>query len=396
MKVKKICAIAYTRYLTDPRVRRECEALAERGDQVDVFCLRGEGQPPVERVSGVTVYRLPVSKCRSDSQLAYIVSYFYFTLVAAWYITRHFLKERYQVIHAHNMPDFIVFAAIVPKLMGAKVILDIHDLMPETFTAKFNNTLLRRVVELEEYVCTRFADHLITVHTPYKQILLKRGHLEDRITVLMNLPDENIFSVDKSRNAPQPSDGDGVMLVYHGAIVERYGVDLALLAFHKIVPQAQRLRFRIIGNGALAPRVKQLIEELRLGERVEFINKYVPVDQLPALISRAHMGVVPNRRNAATEFILSTKLLEYVRLGIPALVSRLPTVESYFDETMVSYFEAGNVDDLAEKMLSLYQSPAARKALAENAMAFNARYAWNSMKQDLYHLVDYLTQRSKT
>lgn len=392
MKVNKICAVAYTEYLTDPRVRRESEALAERGDQVDVFCLRSEGRPTKERVKGVTVYRLPVIRYKGSNQLAYIVSYLWFTLVATFYVTRHFVRERYQVVHAHNMPDFVVFAAIVPKLMGARVILDIHDLMPETFATKFDSKFLRRTIEIEEHVCTRFADHLITVHAPYKQVLVKRGHAEDRITVLMNLPDEHVFSMSESQISEQSSNNH-VLLVYHGAIVERYGLDLALYAFRKVMHEADRLEFRIIGDGDLAPRVKQLIRELDLEERVEFIDEYVPVDQLPGLISKAHIGVVPNRLNAATEYILSTKLMEYAFLGIPAIVSKLTTVASYFDDTMVAYFEPGNADDLAEKLLSLYESPEARKRLAENAMAFNARYNWSSMKQDLYHLVDQLTSR---
>ena len=396
MNGKRICGVAYTHYLTDPRVRRESEALAERGEMIDLFCLRKEGKPSIEQVNGVTIYRLPVSKYKGGNQLAYAVSYLLFTLVASLYITKHFLKKRYQIVHAHNMPDFVVFAGIVPKLFGAKIILDIHDLMPETFATKFNNNkLLMRILEFEEDISTRFANHLITVHAPYKQLLVDRGHNADKITILMNLPDENVFLAGNSQNYnTQPSNGD-VLLIYHGAIVERYGLDLALYAFHKIADRAEKLKFRIIGDGDLAPLVKQIIKDLNLEDKVEFINKYIPVDQLPAMISQAQIGVVPNRRNAATQFILSTKLMEYALLEIPTVVSRLPTVQSYFDETSVSYFEADNVDDLAEKLLDLYTSPERRRALAKNAKAFNAKYNWQAMKQDLYALTDRLTdQRS--
>ena len=41
------------------------------------------------------------------------------------------------MIHVHSVPDFLVFAALVPKLLGARIILDIHDILPEFYASKF-------------------------------------------------------------------------------------------------------------------------------------------------------------------------------------------------------------------------------------------------------------------
>lgn len=42
--MKKICMVAYAYYLSDPRVRREAEALADRGNEVDFICLQKNGK----------------------------------------------------------------------------------------------------------------------------------------------------------------------------------------------------------------------------------------------------------------------------------------------------------------------------------------------------------------
>ncbi|MCK4597891.1 glycosyltransferase, partial [bacterium] len=171
----KICMLAYTYYLSDPRVRREAEALADRGYGVDVLCLHGEGEKPRQQVNGVRVIRLPQSRYRGHRSWAYVVGYARFFILSFLWLTWFHLRKGYQLIQVHTMPDFLAFAALVPKILGAKIVLDIHDLMPELYSTKFGlakSHPLIKVLKLQERLSARFAHRVIAVHEPQRRLLV--------------------------------------------------------------------------------------------------------------------------------------------------------------------------------------------------------------------------------
>ena len=133
----KIAMVVHSYYPADVRVRRECEALADRGDTVDMICLRKPDEAPVETVDNVKVHRLPVQHRRGQGPVAYIREYLNFFLRAFWALTRLHIRNRYRIVQVHNMPDFLVFVTLIPKLTGARVLLDMHDITPELFQSLY-------------------------------------------------------------------------------------------------------------------------------------------------------------------------------------------------------------------------------------------------------------------
>src|SRR5207344_986145 len=112
---------------SDPRVIREAEAAVDGGFAVDFLALRRAGTPPMEMVRGVRVIRLNQAKYRGGGHLTYLNEYVKFFIRCLVKTTSLFPKRRYKVVHVNNMPDFLVFSSIIPRLFGSKVILDIHD-----------------------------------------------------------------------------------------------------------------------------------------------------------------------------------------------------------------------------------------------------------------------------
>ena len=129
--------IAYTNYRSDPRVIREAEAAVSGGFDVDFIVLRRDGEPAREDVAGVRLFHLNQTRYRGAGMIRYALSYIEFFLRCLLKTTWLQVKKRYRVVHVNNMPDFFVFCALVPKLMGAKIVLDIHDPMPNTFASKY-------------------------------------------------------------------------------------------------------------------------------------------------------------------------------------------------------------------------------------------------------------------
>ena len=172
----RICVIRHGYFPDDPRVRREVGALLDEGYEVDVLCLRGAGEPRVERWRSARIHRLPGRHVRRGP-LRYVWEYTSFFVLASLKVTSLHIRKRFDVVQVHTLPDALVFAALVPKLMGAKVILDMHELMPEFAATKFrvsSSSLLVRATARFEGWSARFADRALGVSTAQTSIIEPR------------------------------------------------------------------------------------------------------------------------------------------------------------------------------------------------------------------------------
>jgi glycosyltransferase involved in cell wall biosynthesis len=379
--------VAYTNYLSDARPRREAETLARRGDQVDFISLAEDGRPAEETVEGVRLFRVRQMRYRGGSGVSYLLSYLRFLVAATAKLLSHFLRERYDIVYVHTMPDLIVLVALIPRLLGAKVVLDIHDMMPELYMSKFGISEkhpLIRLLAFQEQLSIRLADQVICVHEPHRDVLFRRGARRAKITVLPNVPDPRIFN-----SGLLASSCDGTFrIVYHGTIARRLGLDLAVRAFAKAADSCPGSHLVIYGDGDAANDLDAQIKSSGLEDRIYFSKKLFPVDSVAQMIQGASVGLVPNRRDAATDYMLPVKLLEYVHLGIPVIVPRLLAIQYYFAEDQVVYYEPGDVDELAASICSLYADPEKRAELARKSAEFAKAFHWEALKEELFKVID--------
>jgi glycosyltransferase involved in cell wall biosynthesis len=379
----------------DPRVEREANALLERGYQVDVICLLSPGRARRERIGGLTVHRLPIKRRRGASALVQLWEYLVFAAWATALVAVQHLRNPYDVVQVHNVPDFLVFSALVPKLRGAGVILDLHDLMPEFFASRFGGDLrsrLGRAVLFQERLSTRFADEVITVTELWRSRLIRRGVPAEKVHVVMNLPDEHEYPL----REPVVRRTDGPLtVVYHGTLTRRYGIDGLLMAF-ALARTRVPLRLLIHGRGEYRDEAMQLGEQLGLGDAVRWSTGHLATAELASLISHGDIGVVPNRNDVFTDEILPTKLMEYAALGIPTVASRSTAVESYFNDEMVRLVEPGDAEDMAEALVELATDPDRRATLAANAQRFSRQFQWADQAAAYAGLVDRLAGAKPT
>jgi glycosyltransferase involved in cell wall biosynthesis len=371
----------------DVRVERQANALLARGYEVDVICLRRDGERRVERRGPLSVYRLPGRRQRGASPLLQLWEYVAFLMLATAMVSLRHLRIPYDSVQVHNVPDFLVFSAALPKLTGSGVILDLHDLMPEFFASRFGNRMnspLVRGVALQERVAAAFSDQLLTVTDLWRQTLVKRGIPGDKVTVVMNLPDERIFPPTPPKDQPA---NDALTVIYHGTFTHRYGLDLLIRALAQ-ARERHPLQLLLHGRGEFLGEMRNLVDELALNDSVRFSTEPLPTEALPDLILSAQMGVIPYRSDVFTDGILPTKLMEYAALGIPAIVSRTPAVEAYFGDDMVRFVEPGSMHGLADALSELAARPQQRTALALNALRFAQERRWESEATTYAAVVD--------
>jgi glycosyltransferase involved in cell wall biosynthesis len=385
MGIKQVCMIAYTNYLADVRVRREAETLARNlGYEITVLALKDGNSASTYIKDGVEVVELNISKYRGKNKLKYVMSYLQFLFLSFVKCNKLFFLKKFDIFHIHNMPDLLVFAATIPRILKKKVILDIHDSLPETYAAKYDdaeNRFLFKLLCWEEALCCKFASKIICVNHVQRDALIKRGIPAEKIIVSMNVPDHKKFGSMHPKLGKNKS-LNTFKLVYHGTITKRLGVDFAIKAVAKLVDKIPGLEFHIFGDGDDVEEFVQLSKILGIDNIVKF-NKMILLEDLINVISDMDLGVISNRKNKATDLMLPVKMLEYIFLEIPVVAPRLKTIEHYFTEDMISYFEPDNIDSLADTILRLWSNETERKEKAQKAKGFLDMYGWEKHQTDL-------------
>jgi glycosyltransferase involved in cell wall biosynthesis len=393
---KRHCMIVHAYYpVGETRVQREALALIDQGYEVDVICLRNDGERATAVEDSVHIYRLPVKRHKGRGLAVQFGEYLAFLLLALVKLVMLHFRKRYGTVQVHNLPDFLVFAALGAKLSGVKVVLDLHDLMPEFFASKFDSGMASwpvRLVIWQEQLSCRFADHVITVTEVWRRTLIERGVPAEKVSVVMNVADPRIFRRDGNGKRPSPN-GHDFHLIYHGTFTHRYGVDLIVRALERVRPTIPNIRVTLLGGGEYRDELIRLTQELNLTEYVEISQALLPASELPALLQQADVGIVPNRSNIFTDGLLPTKLMEYVALGTPVIAARTPTITTYFDDQMVQFFTPDNVEDLSRCIIRLGQDPNRLRQLTQNADKFNQEYSWNKVAENYVALIARLNNR---
>ncbi len=389
MKGLRVCMPTYSFYENDNRVRRYAEALVKAGNSVDIFSLRRKGQGSFEVIDGVQVHRIQQRVKNERSALSYFLKLVVFLLKSARIVTWHHLKKRYDLVHVHNIPDFEVFAAVVPKLMGSKIILDIHDIVPELFCSKFKGSLSAvwfKIMCWKEKISAAFADHIIVSNDIWLNRITERSAGRDKCSVLLNYPDPAIFS----RRLPSSNDGREFVL-YPGTLNRHQGLDIALEAFSRIKDQVPKVDFHIYGEGAALDALIELSKKLKIQDRVQF-KGIVPLNQISDIMAGAKCGIVPKRAEVFGNEAFSTKILEFMTLGVPLVVANTAIDRYYFDSSLVLFFNPGNVEHLAEKLLLLLTDEKLREKLVKNSLEFVKDYSWAKKQQTYFSIVNSLME----
>lgn len=360
----------------DIRVRREVEALLADGHEVDVICLSRPDEPRSERCGRLRVRRLPFHHQRGGAASyvrAYLTFFLAATALAGW---RH-LRRRYALVQVNSIPDALVFAAVIPRLFGARVLLDLHEVMPEFFATRFKTRLDHpgvRLLAWLEQKSIRFADAAITCTDQMRDAFVARGADRGKIGVVLNAADETIF--DHHRYPRTNGRPDRFTLICHGSIEERYGLDTVIRAVALLKDEIPGLHFQVIGEGAFKEDLQRLAHALGVACRVSFSDGFVPMEDLLRAIAGADAGVVAMKRDAFRDLTHCNKMYEFIAMRVPVLISRTRSVEAYFPDTCFQFFDSDDAHDLARAIRELHADPELGRRLVTEAARVNEPYRW--------------------
>ena len=383
----RVCIIRYNHYPRESHVRRDAEALRDAGYQVDIICSKHKDQEKLESVNGISVYRVPVTH-RRGGLFRYIVEYSLFFLLSSVKLNLLYSKKKYDFIEVDTMPDFLVFTALVPKLLGSKVVLYLFEDMPELMASKFcmaNHNFFVKFLALIEKLSANYADHVIVCHELSRRKLLERRKVKTPISVILNVPDEDVFPLSvRITNRAHSNDGP-FTIVHHGTITENYGIQIIIEAVSLLKKQIP-IRLKIFGKGEYRKTLEDLLERLGVKNEVSFAG-YVCQEKLVEEIGKADAGVVA----LLNEYQSPNKLFEFVAMRKPVITSHLRTIRQHFSGDSLKYFRVGDGKDLARCILELYRNPTQKTSLATNAIKVYEKYRWSKMKKKYLKAYEDLT-----
>jgi len=363
----------------DARIRRYSDYLAADGHFVDVICLASESGEDQSRHPHVRVFPLPYTRRRREG----------FGLMLDWLgiaanmflsLTRLEIRQPYDVVHVHNMPDFLVFCALAPRLRGCPVLLNVHDPVPELTRSKMDFSQRHPLVRAQcfiEAISAGFSTHVITATPYFKKILESRGVPASKITVIINASDQRFFRPDSE---PGPVREKAMFtLLYVGTVAVRYGLEVCVRALKRIRERIPGIRFKIIPKireeGVGLENCLRVAREIGVADLIE-VGAPAPLEEMPGMMKRADVGIYPALPDCHMNVALSLKIPEMAAVGLPILASRLAVLEDLFGDDAIAFVPPGDPEAFADKVVELWERPELMERLAANARVKAAALSW--------------------
>jgi glycosyltransferase involved in cell wall biosynthesis len=393
------CMLSYSFFEQDNRVQRYAKALASRGDTVDVLTLRPAArngthppQAPYDFMPGVRVYHVQerVRDERGLTDFARRMTTFFWKssalLNALWKL------RRFDVVHVHNVPDFLVFAAWLVRRRGTRIILDLHDLLPEFYASKFKTrqgSPLFRALLLAERLSCRFADHVIVSNHLWRDKVADRTGLSDRCTAMVNHVDTQPYLRLSAIRRTDVSLRNPSIAAFPGGFYEHQGLHVAIEALPKVRRRFPNAEIHLVGDGPERQRLLDLVHRLNLQKAVRILPS-IPISQVPDFLAQADIGIVPKLADGFGNEAYSTKIMEFMAAGLPVLASSTRIDRHYFGKGEVRFFESGDPDDMARAWIELLESPETRASLVRKGFQYVESNGWERNAAEYLELFDRL------
>lgn len=346
----------------DRRVWQEACALRDAGYEVTVICPRMRGYViPEEKLDGIQIYRHWISSEAGGffGFLAEYASALWGECRLAWKAWR---RHRFTIIHLCNPPDLLFGVAWPFKLLGVKIIYDVHDLWPEMFEEKFKRRGfvygLVRMAERLTYAC---ADRVLTTNESVRQVALTRGKKKpEHVYVVRTSP-----KITHLNTPPDPAlkKGRRYLVGFVGVMGDTDGVPYLIAAAEHIVRERKRtdVQFLLMGTGPEYDALVQKTRDRALDAYVDLPGR-VSDEYLATALQTIDLGVACDPINGYNDHCTMNKTLEYMAFGKPQVMFDIKEGRASAGEA-ARYVAENSATKLADAILELLDDEPARQRM---------------------------------
>lgn len=375
MNKKVIVIVAYAYYSCDARIKSYVKALKLNNIPYEIWMLK-------ESYEEDNLVKF-MNKYQGNNALFYLLSYLKFSIYV--FFKALFNINKLSLIHYNNLPNFIIFSFLLNRIFGAKIILDFHDDLTITYITKYDikqDGFIAKFLDMERYISAKMADYIITAVHKSEEEFLSKGCNKNNVTTILNVPHKDLFPAiegkkDKNYNVS-----------FHGTITERLGLDIMLDALDLLKNRIPNIRLNIIGDGDYLLKLKKKATDRILSKNVWFSDKFVKVEDLPLLLSKMNIGIVPYKKNIYSDkYQLPVKIIENLIMGLPTIAPDFENIRRYFDDKSLIYFKPDDASDLADKIFFAYNNPNIVNSMVSNSKLFFESYSSEKQEKKYINII---------
>ncbi|WP_406656880.1 glycosyltransferase family 4 protein [Methanolobus sp. ZRKC2] len=385
-KKHNICMIAYRSLPKSINRIKIASSLQSNGYDVDFIGLKEGDQPKEEKVNGINIIKV-ANELKTNNFFIVSMNHLIFSINAFFRICLMYRSKKYSFFHVHNPPDYLILIAIPFKLVfGSKIILDLHDMFPEAVESNLQfkgNGVLVRVAKAIERFAISFSDAIIATNSYDKQIISARNNFDpDKIFVVMNTPNLKQYPIETAMKKDFGYDNKFIVL-FEGTIWKRRGIQ-TIIDSVDLLKDTIPIHLMIVGDGPSIQYLKDIVAEKDLGNFIKFTG-WVDIKDLSRYISISDVCVIPFLKTKVNERGVPNKLFEYTIHEKPVIASRLKGMALTFSDKEILFFEPGNPDDLAKKILWCFENPEETgKMTTSSKQRYEEDYSWDKMENSLH------------
>lgn len=328
--------------------------LAKQGHDVTVYTRPSYTPRSLRTYRGVRLISLPSIPTKSLD-----------TIIHTALATLHVLFRRVDVIHYHSIgPSSLLW---LPRLLKPRTAV-VATFQSQCYLHRKWGSFARRYLLFGEYVLCRFADAVITPSRTLAQRALQRYQREAvRIPNGVHMPGATIDPELLQQFGLNP--GSYVLAV--SRLVEHKGIHYLIEAFKQLETDKKLV---IVGDSAFTDEYAERLRALAQGnKRIMFVGAQSGV-ALDVLYAHAYAFVQPSDEEG-----FSIALLEAMSFGLPIVSSNIAANKEVL-QTAGCYFEAGNVEELRQRLSDVLAQPdAARHMGAAARQVVEAQYDWDAL-----------------
>lgn len=348
----------------DRRVWQEACALRDLGHEVAVICPMMKGYNTADEVlEGIQVYRHPLA-LEGSGVVGFLKEYTH----ALWGEFRLALKawrrKKFDVIHLCNPPDVLFLVALPYKLLGVKVIFDVHDITPELFEEKFRRrNALYWIVRLAERCTLALANVVIATNESVLSIVKERGHKQDEdVFVVRTSPKAIDTSI-----APDPAlkRGRKFLAAYIGVMGVQDGVPYLIEAARHLVRDMKRndVQFLLMGTGEDYDKVVALRDSYGLQDYIDLPGR-VSDSFLSQALTTMDVGLSCDPINDFNQHCTMNKTLEYMAFAKPQVMFEIREGRISAGDA-AAYVTENSASLFAQTVVELLDDPARREQMGK-------------------------------
>ncbi len=392
----RICKVYDDDYPWDVRVEKVGRSLVEAGHQVFLAARNRSRQEVYDYVDTMDVWRMPLITrlpAKIDTQLMFPA---FFSPRWIGHIAQVTKRNRCDAIMVRDLP-LALSGIAVGKALKKPVVLDMAENYPAALRAihthkkpSIGDHVARNPVfaQLVEDTSLPLLDHILVVCDENRDRLIRRGVPPQRVTVVGNTPDLELFRGDPPPDSVMERFGDDFVLVYVGAVDPFRGLDTIDEALPSIREKIPNVRLAILGKGQGVREVEELAEQHGVAEHVDMVG-FRPLAELPGFIARGDVCVIPHHRNEHIDTTLPNKLFDYMALGRPVLATDAVPLQRIIEEVGSGLvYRSGESASVAEQVIALSDEEARSKMGEAGRKAVREKYNWTNDAKVLAEVFD--------